>query len=368
MKKGLRFKGEFDYGLVLIVALIMAMGFFVIYSASYQKLLSSGANLAMKQLNSAVIGLLIAALIFRIGYQRIIDFSYYIFGLNIFFLVLVLFPMIGDIRYGARRWIEFGSFAFQPSEFAKITFVFALAKYLGDVKEGIERPKALIAPFAMAVVPMLLIFKEPDLGTASIFVPILFTMLLIAGARLKHLLVTIGAGLACVPLLWFILKDYQRARLLVFLNPNLDPLGAGYTIIQSKIAIGSGGLLGKGWLAGTQNQLNFLPERHTDFIFSVVGEEWGFIGGAALLFLYYKFVEKGIRIAETTSDTYGKTLAYGIVTIFLVHVIVNIGMVCGLMPVVGLPLPFVSYGGSFLMMCLACVGILENIKNKRKVF
>jgi rod shape determining protein RodA len=155
---------------------------------------------------------------------------------------------------------------------------------------------------------------------------------------------------------------------MVFMNPNLDPLGAGYTIIQSKIAIGSGGLFGKGWLSGTQNQLNFLPERHTDFIFSVVGEEWGFLGGAILIFLYYKFVEKGVRIAETTSDIYGKTLAYGIVTVFAVHVVVNIGMVCGLMPVVGLPLPFMSYGGSFLMMALGSVGILESIKNKRKVF
>src|SRR3989338_2420434 len=366
MRDNFRLKGEFDYGLVFIAALILLMGLFVVYSASYQKLVSSGADLSMRQLNSAVIGLVIAVAIFRIGYQRIIDFSYYIFGLNVLLLLLVL--VMGDVRYGAKRWIEFGSFAFQPSEFAKVTFVFALAKYLGDIKEGIERPKALIIPFAMAAVPMLLIFKEPDLGTASIFIPALFTMLLIAGARPKYLLFIIGSGLACVPFLWFILKDYQRARLFVFLNPNLDPLGAGYTIIQSKIAIGSGGIFGKGWLSGTQNQLNFLPERHTDFIFSVVGEEWGFIGGALLIFLYYRLVAKGTRIAETTSDTYGKTLAYGIVTIFAVHIIVNIGMVCGVMQVVGLPLPFVSYGGSFLIMCLACVGILENIKNKRKVF
>jgi len=181
-------------------------------------------------------------------------------------------------------------------------------------------------------------------------------------------MILIGSGLACAPFLWFFLKEYQRNRLMVFINPNLDPLGAGYTIIQSKIAIGSGGIIGKGWLAGTQNQLNFLPEHHTDFIFSVVGEEWGFIGSAVLLFLFYKLVEKGLRIAETTSDIYGKTLAYGIVTVFVMHIIVNIGMVCGLMPVVGIPLPFVSYGGSFLIMSMVSVGILENIKNKRKVF
>jgi rod shape determining protein RodA len=351
---------------MLIVAAIVTMGIFAIYSAAYQKFVLSGANLSLRQLNSAVIGVMVSVLIFRIGYQRLIDFGYYLFAVNIVLLVLVL--VIGDVRYGARRWIEMGSFAFQPSEFAKITFIFALAKYLGGARDRIEKPKALIVPLAMAAVPMLLIFKEPDLGTALIFIPILFTMLLIAGARLKHILLVLGAGLVTAPFIWLFLKDYQRARLLVFLNPNADPLGAGYTIIQSKIAIGSGGLLGKGWLAGTQNQLNFLPERHTDFIFSVVGEEWGFIGGAILLWLYYRFIEKGMIIAETTSDMYGKVLAYGIVTIFAVHIIVNIGMVCGLMPVVGLPLPFMSYGGSFLIMALACVGLLENIKHRRKVF
>ncbi len=366
MKYELKAKGEFDYGLVAIVGVIILMGLFVIYSASYQKYVLSGTNLSLRQLQSGIIGILIAAAVFRIGYQRIIDFGYYIFGINAVLLLLVLF--FGDMRYGARRWMEIGSFAFQPSEFAKITFIFALAKYLGDIKEGIERPKALIAPFAMTLLPMLLIFKEPDLGTALVFVPVLFAMLFIAGARLKYLMILIGSGLACAPLLWFFLKEYQRNRLMVFLNPNLDPLGAGYTIIQSKIAIGSGGVIGKGWLAGTQNQLNFLPEHHTDFIFSVVGEEWGFIGSAVLLFLFYKLVEKGLRIAETTSDIYGKTLAYGIVTVFAMHVIVNIGMVCGLMPVVGIPLPFVSYGGSSLIMSIVSIGILENIKNKRKVF
>ncbi|MDD5270279.1 MAG: rod shape-determining protein RodA [Candidatus Omnitrophica bacterium] len=366
MKYELRAKGEFDYGLVAIAGVIILMGLFVIYSASYQKYVLSGTNLSLRQLQSAIIGILIAAAVFRIGYQRIIDFGYYIFGISVILLVLVLF--VGDMRYGARRWMEIGSFAFQPSEFAKITFIFAIAKYLGDIKDGIGSPKALVAPFVMALVPMLLIFKEPDLGTALVFVPVLFTMLFMAGARLKYLMILIGSGLACAPFLWFFLKEYQRNRLMVFMNPNLDPLGAGYTIIQSKIAIGSGGIIGKGWLAGTQNQLNFLPEHHTDFIFSVVGEEWGFIGSAVLLFLFYKLVEKGLRIAETTSDIYGKTLAYGIVTVFAMHTIVNIGMVCGLMPVVGIPLPLVSYGGSSLIMSIVSIGILENIKNKRKVF
>lgn len=366
MKSYLKLKDEFDYGLILIVLIILIMGFFFLYSASYQKYILAHINLPLRQLQWTVLGAVLAIIFFKIGYQRLIDFGYHLFILNILLLVLVL--IIGDVRYGARRWLEFGSFAFQPSEFAKITFVLALAKYLGDVKENIVKPRALVVPLIMAAVPISLIFKEPDLGTALIFIPILFVMLLIGGARIKHILQLLAMGLVCVPFIWLFLKDYQKARLLVFLNPNLDPLGAGYTIIQSKIAIGSGGLFGKGWLSGTQNQLNFLPERHTDFIFSVVGEEWGFIGCAFLLWLYYKFLNRGILIADTTSDIYGKSLAYGIVTIFAVHIIVNIGMVCGLMPVVGLPLPFLTYGGSFLISSLVSVGILENIKFKRKVF
>lgn len=359
-------KREFDYGLIFIVLVILTMGLFFLYSASYQKFILSNINLPLRQLQWAIMGAVLAFIFFKIGYERLIDFGYHLFALNVLLLLLVL--IVGDVRYGARRWLEFGAFAFQPSEFAKITFVLALAKYLGDAKENIVKPRALLVPLIMALVPMALIFKEPDLGTALIFIPILFVMLLVSGANIKHILRLLAVGLVCVPFVWLFLKDYQKARLLVFLNPNLDPLGAGYTIIQSKIAIGSGGLFGKGWLSGTQNQLNFLPERHTDFIFSVVGEEWGFIGGALLLWLYYKFISKGILIAETTSDLYGKSLAYGIVTIFAIHIIVNIGMVCGLMPVVGLPLPFLTYGGSFLISSLVSVGILENIRFKRKVF
>lgn len=366
MKSFLKLKGEFDYGLIFIVLAILIMGLFFLYSASYQKYILAHINLPLRQLQWAILGAVFAFIFFKIGYQRLIDFGYHLYVLNILLLALVL--IIGDVRYGARRWLEFGSFAFQPSEFAKLTFVLALAKYSGDIKEDITKPKALAIPLIMAAVAMLLIFKEPDLGTALIFIPILLVMLLIAGARVKHILLLIAAGLICTPFIWLFLKDYQKARLLVFLNPNLDPLGAGYTIIQSKIAIGSGGLFGKGWLSGTQNQLNFLPERHTDFIFSVVGEEWGFIGCVLLLGLYYKFLKRGMHIAETTSDIYGKTLAYGIVTIFAVHITVNIGMVCGLMPVVGLPLPFLTYGGSFLISSLVYVGILENIKYRRKVF
>lgn len=366
MRTHLKLKGEFDYGLILVVLVMLIMGLFFLYSASYQKFILSNINLPLRQLQWAAIGAALAFIIFKVGYQRLIDLGYQLFALNILLLALVL--VVGDVRYGARRWLELGSFAFQPSEFAKATFVLALAKYLGDVKENIVKPKMLLAPLVMAVVPMALIFKEPDLGTALIFIPILLVMLVIAGANIKYIMRMVATGLILLPFLWLFLKDYQKARLLVFLNPNLDPLGAGYTIIQSKIAIGSGGLFGKGWLSGTQNQLNFLPERHTDFIFSVVGEEWGFLGGALVLWLYYIFINKGVAIAETTSDLYGKSLAYGIITIFAIHIIVNIGMVCGLMPVVGLPLPFLTYGGSFLILSLVSVGILENIRFKRTVF
>ncbi|MEK6733202.1 MAG: FtsW/RodA/SpoVE family cell cycle protein, partial [Candidatus Omnitrophota bacterium] len=198
-------------------------------------------------------------------------------------------------------------------------------------------------------------------GTALMLVPVFFVLLYIWGAKIKHLFFIIGTGLALSPLGWFLLKDYQKERLAVFINPDIDPLGAGYTVIQSKIAIGSGGVFGKGWMSGTQNQLNFLTERHTDFIFSVAGEEWGFAGGVILLVLYYILVKRAFEIAKKTDDPCGVLVACGMATMIGIQVLVNISMTMGFMPVVGLPLPLVSYGGSSLLVTMAALGILESI-------
>ena len=203
--------------------------------------------------------------------------------------------------------------------------------------------------------------KEPDLGTALMLVPILLVLIYTWGAPLKYLLFMIFSGLFLCPLGWFFLKDYQKERLMVFIDPGLDPLGAGYTIIQSKIAIGSGGFFGKGWLSGTQNQLNFLAERHTDFIFSVVGEEWGFFGSMVLVGLYFLLIQRGFFIAEKAKDPCGRLLAVGLTTMIAIQVIVNLCMTMGFMPVVGLPLPLVSYGGSSFLVTMMALGLLESI-------
>ncbi|MDD5136663.1 MAG: FtsW/RodA/SpoVE family cell cycle protein, partial [Candidatus Omnitrophica bacterium] len=195
-----------------------------------------------------------------------------------------------------------------------------------------------------------------------------FTVMIVSGAKLRHIGFMILSGLAGLPIFWHFLRDYQRQRLLVFINPNIDPLGSGYTIIQSKIAVGSGGFIGKGWLNGTQNQLNFLPERHTDFIFSVIGEEWGFLGAAALLLMYFFIVKRAFNIASLTSDLYGKTIAAGIGVMIGLQVVVNIAMTIGLMPVVGVPLPLVSYGGSSLIATVLAIGLLINVGMRRSTF
>ena len=222
-----------------------------------------------------------------IDYQKLIDISPFLYVLNLILLILVLF--LGSRRLGAQRWLVFGGIGFQPSEFIKITFILALASYLGHRKDSLGGAGAISSPVILMLPAFILIAAQPDLGTALILVPILFSMVFIAGMNIKAILLFLSAGILSMPLFWHLLKDYQKKRLLVFINPNLEPLGAGYTIIQSKIAIGSGHFLGKGWLSGTQNQLNFLPERHTDFIFSVVGEEWGFLGGVILILLYFNY-------------------------------------------------------------------------------
>jgi len=350
----------FDRTLCVVTLVIIALGLSAIYSATHT--VGGPSNmmgLVLRQAIWAVVGLLLLFAIINIDYQRFVDLAYILFGLSIFFLILVLIG--GNTRLGAQRWFSIGGVGFQPSEFVKITFILALSAYLGDKAKFSYRITDLIIPLIMMSVPIILIFLQPDLGTALMLVPILFAMLLVRGAKIRHLIAIITCGLLSTPFLWFMMKDYQRQRLSVFINPDADPLGAGYTMIQSRIAIGSGFLMGKGWLSGTQNQLNFLPERHTDFIFSVVGEEGGFIGCLILIGLFCVLLFRGLRIAQKTGDTYGKLMATGIVTMLACQVIINIGMACGFMPVVGLPLPLMSYGGSSMLTTLVSIGLILSI-------
>ncbi len=364
--KNFRLNKEFDFGLVFLVLVIFILGLFFLYSASYQKSLSISKNFTLMQLLWMGLSIVFFFVILIVGYQHLLDWAYifYIFGIIFLAAVLIFAPM----RYGARRWFDIGPLTIQPSELAKLIVIITLARYLGQRNFKINNIFSLAVSFIIVAVPAVLIFKEPDLGSALLLFPVLLVMLYAAGIRYRYLFYILATAILSSPLIWHILKDYQKKRLLVFLNPNLDPLGAGYTIIQSKIAIGSGGLLGKGWLSGTQNQLNFLPERHTDFIFSVVGEEWGFAGTAILVLLYFWLLKKMLNIVFLTQDIYARLLGIGIITMLWMQVVINIAMTLGLMPVVGITLPLISYGGSSLFITIVSVAIVLDINLRRKIF
>ena len=357
---------DFDKLLLLMMFLIFAIGVASIYSAAKSRNMPVAESFFFKQLSWMGIGIVVLILTISISYQRFIDIAYVIYGLNVILLALVL--VLGHIRLGAQRWFSIGGFAFQPSEFIKLSLILALSSYATAKKYSMRELKNLIVPILLLAIPFVLVLLQPDLGTALLLVPIFFAVMVVSGARLRYLGVMILMGFAGLPVFWHFLRDYQRQRLLVFVNPNIDPLGAGYTIIQSKIAVGSGGLFGKGWLNGTQNQLNFLPERHTDFIFSVIGEEWGFLGAAALLLIYFFIVKRAFNIAVLTSDVYGKTIASGIGVMIGLQVVINVAMTIGLMPVVGIPLPLVSYGGSSLIATVFAIGLLINVGIRRSTF
>jgi len=354
---------KLDPILLFCVAIIFSAGLFFLFSASYNLSGGLSKDLIFRQIFSMMIVIPVAFTILIVDYRKIVDFSPFLYVLSIIFLVLVLFW--GNARLGAQRWLTLAGFSFQPSEFAKIVLILILANHVGHNRESINEPRSIIAPILMVALPFLLIAAEPDLGTALVLLPIFAAMMFVAGINVKSLLFFLAFGIISSPLFWHFLKDYQKKRLMVFLNPNIDPLGAGYTIIQSKIAIGSGCLFGKGWLSGTQNQLNFLPERHTDFIFSVVGEEWGFLGSVVIVLLYFLIIKRGIKIMSETPDICGKALATGVIALFSFQIFVNIGMALGLLPVVGLTLPFISYGGSSLISSMIALGLLLNVGMRR---
>lgn len=373
-KEDLFMKRSLALRIWIFTALVILVGLVALYSASYQNVRVSN-KVFYDQLIFAGVGFLIMFYLSRMDYRRFHDVAYVLYSITVLVLLLVL--VFGREALGAQRWVNIGGISFQPSELAKLSLILALGRYFSDQKkETIFHSVELIRmlwrklglPFLLTAIPMFLIFKQPDLGTAILFFGIFVFMLFVTDLRYRYILGFLALCSAVVPFGWHILKPYQKDRLLVFLNPNIDPLGAGYTIIQSKIAIGSGQLFGKGWLSGTQNQLNFLPERHTDFIFSVIGEEWGLLGTAFLLFCYFMLLATALKIAEQTKDRFGLQVAIGIVGILTLQVVINMGMVMGLCPVVGLTLPLVSYGRSSFMMFMMMMGFLLSVNNRRTVF
>jgi len=360
--------------ILVIAVLIATCGIVSIYSSTYPKEGTIWELNYKRQIFWVALGLAFFLIVSLVNYRRLWDATYILYAAVIFLLILVFIS--GITRLGAQRWLKIIWFNFQPAELTKLIVIIFLARYfsaksIDDVsiragKFGILR--GLVFPFIFVAVPMGLIVEQPDLGSALIIFFIFIIMLYISGVRLRNVLTLLFIIIVLAPLFWFMLRDYQKERILVFLNPNIDPLGAGYTVIQSKIAIGSGGLFGKGWLSGTQSQLRFLPESHTDFIFATFAEEWGFLGNTVLLLLYYILIYQGIRIALRTNDYFGRLLALGISLSLCIQMAVNIGMTLGLAPVVGLPLPLMSYGGSSIIITFISLGILVNIDKSRAVF
>ncbi|MBL7070672.1 MAG: rod shape-determining protein RodA [Candidatus Omnitrophica bacterium] len=360
------YKRGFDPFLIILPLLIFGIGLLFLYSASRGMGEIKGINFMFRQVAWLAVSIVMLVVIINIDFRRILDWSYLFYVLIALALILILF--IGGSRMGARRWLSFGWLTFQPSEFAKLAMILTLSYFLGNNRHSIRDIRTFLAALGITGLFCLLIFKEPDLGSAIALLPILFAILLCSETPMRFIIGTILAGLIASPLFWNFLKDYQKRRLLVFMNPNMDPLGAGYTVIQSKIAIGSGGLFGKGWTSGTQNQLNFLPERHTDFIFSVVGEEWGFAGSFLVILLFCLLIIRILSVASRSNDIYGRLIVSGVAAMISFQVIVNIAMAAGFMPVVGLPLPLISYGGSSLITTWLSLALVINVDMHRSVF
>ncbi|MBI4341381.1 MAG: rod shape-determining protein RodA [Candidatus Omnitrophica bacterium] len=322
---------------------------------------SINPELAVRHWGWSVVGLLAGLAVSRSNYLRWIDAAAALYVVSLIALLLV--HVIGPTRLGATRWLSVFGFSVQPSELAKLSTALLLARYLSDQPSPLSW-RTIGVSWLLAALPAGLIFTQPDLGSASIVIAMWFGLVLVAGASRRTLTALLVGCAALAPVAWQGLKAYQRDRLLVFLDPQIDPLGAGYTIIQSVIAIGSGQLWGRGWFAGTQNQLSFLPERHSDFIFSVIGEEWGLLGCLAVLALFGWLFARLARIGLEATERCGRLLAAGVLSWMGYQAFVNMGMVMGVLPVVGVPLPLVSYGGSSMITLWLALGLVHNVHRR----
>ena len=348
-----------DAPLLLALMAVSGLGLMVLYSAGGEDM-----DLLFRQLIRLAIAYATMFAVAQVSPRLLLRITPWVFAIGILLLLAVLIG--GETSGGAQRWLNLYVVRFQPSEMMKLAVPMMVAWYLADARLPPNRFQLLAGGILIAV-PMLMIAKQPDLGTALLIACSGFFVLFLAGLQWRLLAFFTALVAAAAPLIWSFMHDYQRQRVLTFLSPEKDPLGAGYHIIQSKIAIGSGGLLGKGWLNGTQSQLDFLPERSTDFIFAVLGEEFGFLGVLLLFIFYVIIVIRGVLIAVQAQDTYTRLLAGSIAMTFFVYVIVNTGMVSGLLPVVGLPLPMISYGGTSIVTLMAGFGILMSIQTHRKL-
>lgn len=357
---------NFDFLIFSTFLILIFFGFILIYSTTRtpQAETQDTYFFLKRQIIWFAIGTIFFFIIILTDYTLFHPMSKYIYILNIVMLVATL--LFGKVVGGSQRWISVGGFQIQPSEFAKLAIIITLSSFFANNQENVKSFKTLFISLCHVFVPFVLIFKQPDLGTSLVLLFIWFFISLSAGVSVKQLFFLGIAGIGFLPIAFHFLKDYQKKRLITFLDPSVDPLGSGYHIIQSKIAIGSGGIFGKGLCGGSQSQLNFIPGQHTDFIFSSLGEEFGFIGCVFVLILFFILVQRGLTIASVAKDNFGKYVSVGVVSLFMFHIFVNIGMTVGIMPVVGLPLPFLSYGGSNLLLNMIAVSLLLSIKLRKE--
>jgi rod shape determining protein RodA len=354
---------NFDWSMLVVAGLIAAIGILNIYSSTYPHE-GNQTPLFLKQIYWLFLGGGLLILVLMFDYRTFIRYAYPFYFFCILLLLGVMF--FGRHTSGSQRWLQIGFLSFQPSEFMKLGLILAYTRFFSE-RETLQGYglRDLSLPFLLLAIPLFLVFRQPDLGTLVLQVLISISIFLFVGLRLRTWLTLAAGAVAVSPFLWHFLKDYQKTRLLTFFNPDLDPLRTGYHITQSKIAVGSGTFWGKGFLKGTQNQLHFLPEQHTDFAFSVWAEEWGFLGAFILLFLLLLVIANGVKIAKTSKDQAGAILAFGISAMFFWQTFINIGMVVGIVPVVGVPLPLISYGGTSVITTWVGIGILLSVGMRR---
>ena len=348
-----------DALLLFGLLVLLGVGLMILFSAGDQNI-----SLVVRQLIRVGTAFLVLILLANIHPDRMRDLAYWIYSVGLILLIAVL--VVGDEGKGAQRWLDLGIVRFQPSELMKIAVPLLVAAYLAEHPLPPSFLRILMC-LVMVFIPSVLVSKQPDLGTSLLIASSGLIVIFLSGVSWRFIIGLLIAAASALPVLWYAMHAYQKQRVLTFLNPESDPLGAGYHIIQSKIAIGSGGLFGRGWLEGTQSNLAFLPERSTDFIFSVIGEEFGLLGVGILLLLYLAIAGRGLYIASRAQSSFARLLAGSISLTFLVGVMVNVGMVTGLLPVVGVPLPLVSYGGTSMVTLLASFGILMSIHTHRRM-
>lgn len=351
-----------DLLLVTLVLVLGAVGLATLVSADRSAAVQTPYY--MKQLLFLCAGILIAAGIACFDHRFLVSFGPLAYVVVVALLIAVHF--FGYSAKGAQRWLDLGLFGLQPSEQSKLALIFMLAWYFNKIGEKIRKLPYFLLTFAIAAVPALLILKQPNLGTAAILGPITFAMLFMAGCKMRHFIAVIIGGIAAMPVAWSQLEGYQKERVMSFLNPASDPMGSGYHTIQSMITVGSGGLTGQGYMQGSQTFLSYLPEHHTDFIFSLLAEEWGFMGATTVIAIFCVMLLRGLSYAQQSKDLSGSLLAVGIVTMLAFHTFVNIAITVGLMPVTGIPLPFLSYGGSFYLTTMLSIGVLLSVCTRKK--